>query len=135
MQNYKRSTRVGELIQKEISKIIQEIKDPGLGFVTITGVKLTDDLQDARVFYSVIGSDDARKKTDEVLQESLKSIRHELASRINMRRTPSLTFSYDDTAEKATRIFELLEKLDKEEKPPQQEEKPPQQEEKPEEKE
>jgi len=115
MQSYKRSTRVAELIQKEISKLLREIKDPELGFVTITSVKLTDDLQDARVFYSVIGSEEQKLKTKTILLDSLKHIRHELASTINMRRTPTLEFEYDDTPEKATHIFEIFEKISKEE--------------------
>ncbi len=126
MQSFKRSTRVAELIQQEISRIVQEIKNPEIGFITITGVKLTDDLQDARIYYSVIGSDEVKAKTAAILQESLKSIRHSLAAQINMRRVPTLLLMYDDTAEKANRIFELLEKINKEEKPPEsKEEKPP----------
>jgi len=115
MQSYKRSIRVGELIQKEISRIVLDIKDPELGFVTITGVKLTDDLQDAKVFYSVIGSPEQQKKTKTILQDSIKHIRHQLASCIQMRRVPTLEFEYDDTAERANKVFEIIEKIHKEE--------------------
>ena len=117
MHSYKRSTRVAELIQQEISKIILEMKECGMGFVTITDVKLTDDLQEARVFYSVIGSQEEVDKTTEILEKSLKSIRRELALGLNLRKTPVLNLIYDDTSEKASRIFDLLEKLERE-KPP-----------------
>jgi len=117
MHSYRRSTRVGELIQQEISKIVREIKEPGIGLVTITGVKLTDDLQDARIFYSVLGSPEELEKAKTILNDSVKSIRHELAVRLNLRRTPVLVFAFDDTPERANRIFEILEKIEKEEKP------------------
>ena len=113
MRSYKRSTRVGELIQRELCRIVQEIKDPGLGFVTITGVKLTDDLQEARIYYSVIGSQEDIKKTTDILQKRVKSIRHALAVKLNLRRTPLLIFEYDLTPERASRIFEILEKIHK----------------------
>ena len=114
MHSYKRSTRVAELIQRTIADIIMDIKEPGLGFVTVTGVKLTEDLMDARIFYSVIGSQEEVKKSAGIMENSLKTIRHELAVRLNLRKTPELTLKYDDTSEKANRVFELLEKIHKE---------------------
>ena len=115
MHGYKRSERVAELIQHEISRIIMDIKDSGLGFVTVTGVKVTDDLLDARVFYSVIGTPEEVEKSTEILEKNIKAIRHELAVRLNLRRTPVITLKYDDTSEKASKIFELLEKIQREE--------------------
>jgi len=122
MHSYKRSDRVAELIQKTITDIIRDFKEPGLGFVTVTGVKVTTDLLDARIFYSVIGTPEVVEKSNEILQNSLKSIRHELAVRLNLRRTPELNLKYDDTSEKASRVFELLEKISREEPPPPHEE-------------
>ena len=122
MHSYKRSTRVAELIQRTIADIIRDIKEPGLGFVTVTGVKLTDDLLDARIFYSVIGSEEEVKNSGEILGKSLKTIRHELAVRLNLRKTPELNLKYDDTSEKANRVFELLEKIHREGPPPAKEE-------------
>jgi len=113
MLAYKRSTRVAELILQELSKIILELNKPDLGFVTVTGVKLTDDLLDARVFYSVIGTPEVVERSKIVLQ-SIGHLRHELASRVNLRRTPTLFFQYDDTSEKAQKIFELLNKIEQE---------------------
>jgi ribosome-binding factor A len=109
---------VGELIQQELSKIVQELEEPELGFVTITGIKLTDDLQSARVFYSVIGDKESVDRSSEILKNSVPHIRQQLALRLNLRRTPTLVFEYDTTPEKATRIFTLLEQIKSEEHPP-----------------
>ena len=118
MLSYKRSQRVGELIQQELAHIVQEIKDPGIGFVTITGVKLADDLLDARVFYSVIGSPADIERTSAILKGHLPEIRHQLAQRVKLRRTPSLFLVFDETPRKADRIFELLGRIDEENKEP-----------------
>lgn len=117
MLSYKRSTRVAELLQHEISKIIQEMQSQGIGFITVTGVKLTDDLQSARVFYSVIGSEEEIEKSRKMLEDSVHEIRHQIAVRLNLRRTPTLEFKFDITPTHATKIFEILEKIkDEEEK-------------------
>jgi len=117
MQSYKRSARVAELIQQELSKIVQELKDshPTLGFVTVTGIRLADDLKSARVFYSVMGSEDEVKESRAILEAAVPEIRHFLALRLNMRRTPTLLLDYDVTPRLATRVFELLEKIKSEE--------------------
>jgi len=115
MLSYKRSTRVAEQIQREISKIVQELKEPKMGFATITGVKLTDDLQSARVFFSVIGTENEVAETCRILKDSVPSIRHQLAAKMNLRRTPTLEFVFDETPAKAGRVLELLEKIRSEE--------------------
>lgn len=111
MRGYKRSARVGELIQHELAGILRDLKNADIGFTTITGVKLTDDLQTARVFYSVIGSADDTRRTAATLVELTKDIRHQLALRLNLRRTPTLEFVFDETPARADRVFELLEKI------------------------
>jgi ribosome-binding factor A len=116
VQNYKRSVRVAELIQQEISRIIPELKNPKFGFITITAVKLTDDLQECRVFYSVLGGPEEIEANRKLLEESKPEIRHQLAQRVNLRRTPTLEFKFDDTPERANKVFEILEKLKAEEK-------------------
>ena len=116
MLGYKRSVRVAELIQQEVSKIVRELKNAEIGFVTITAVKLTDDLRTARIFYSVIGSEEEINKNRAILKKSTPSIRHQLAMRLSLRRIPEIYFEYDDTPEKSTRIFELLEQAKKEDK-------------------
>ncbi|MHB9154070.1 MAG: ribosome-binding factor A, partial [Endomicrobiales bacterium] len=75
----------------------------------------TDDLQSARVFYSVIGGEEEKERTRTVLKDSIPSIRRELAHTLNLRRTPSLFFVYDETPERANRVFTLLEKIHAEE--------------------
>lgn len=117
MLSYKRSERVAELIQREIAKIIQELKAPGIGFVTVTGVKLTDDLLDARVFYSVMGSLEEVEKSKEIIENCSQDIRHQLAISLNLRRTPTLKFTYDDTPQRAAHVIEILEKIKQEECP------------------
>jgi ribosome-binding factor A len=111
--SYKRSTRVAALIQHTVSEILREIRDLNeAGLVTVMSVKLTDDLQDCKIFYSVFGSEDDKKKADAILKDKTKAVRHELAMRLNLRRTPSLLFIYDNTNETATKIFDLLKKIE-----------------------
>lgn len=113
MKAYKRATRVAELIQKNIAEILRDIKElPGL--VTVTSVRLTDDLQTCRIFYSVIGSNKDKENAEKVLNENLKQIRYNLAQNMELRRTPTIDFKYDDSGEKAERIFEILDKIEHE---------------------
>ncbi|MDR0978213.1 MAG: 30S ribosome-binding factor RbfA [Endomicrobium sp.] len=111
---YKRSVRVGELIQRTVSDIVRELKDMDAGLITIMGVKLTDDLLNCKIYYSVFGSIDDRKKTDIVLKKNTKEIRHQLAMRLNLRRTPEIVFVYDSSNENADRVFNLLKKIKEE---------------------
>jgi ribosome-binding factor A len=120
MLGYKRSDRVGELIQQEISRIVQEFKESDIGLVTITHVKLTDDLQDARIFYSVLGSEEQVKNGQLLMKNSLHEIRHQLADRLNLRFTPRLTLEVDTTPQTASRVFELLEQIKNESAGPEQ---------------
>jgi ribosome-binding factor A len=112
--SYKRSVRVGELIRRTISEIIREIRDFDAGLVTVMSVKLTDDLQDCKVYYSVFGSSQDIDKAGEILKDNAKEIRHQLALRLNLRRTPSLLFIYDDTNETASKVFDILKKIEDE---------------------
>ncbi len=113
---YKRSTRVGTLIFREISDIVRQMRDLDAGLVTVMGVKLTDDLQSCRVFYSVFGSEEDKKRAAEILDKSTKEVRHQIAQRLNLRRTPVIMFVYDDTNENASKVFDLLKKIEDEEK-------------------
>lgn len=114
MKAYKRATRVAELIQENMAKILRNIKELNKGLVTVTSVRLTDDLQTCRIFYSVIGSEQDKKNADTVLKEKTKLIRFELAQNMNLRRTPTIDFKYDDSGEKAEKIFEILDKIEHE---------------------
>jgi ribosome-binding factor A len=112
--SYKRSVRIGELIQQTVSEIVRELKDLDAGLVTITGVKLTDDLLSCRIYYSVFGSDEDKKKSNAGLKKNIKGIRHQLAMRLNLRRTPEIVFVYDDANESADKVFNLLKKIQEE---------------------
>jgi ribosome-binding factor A len=79
---FKRSERVQELLRHEISLLVQQIPNPKLGFVTITGVHLSDDLTDAKVFYSVLGTEEDRQNSTAVLRHSIPSIRHDLGKKL-----------------------------------------------------
>ncbi|MBL0388957.1 30S ribosome-binding factor RbfA [Tumebacillus sp. ITR2] len=104
-----RVSRVGEQIKKEIVDIVRtEIKDPRVGFVTITGVEASGDLQHATVFVSVLGNDDQRKGSLDALQKATGFIRAEVGRRIRLRRTPELHFKLDTSLDYSTRISEVL---------------------------
>ena len=111
MKAYKRATRVAELIQKNMAKIFRDIKELNKGLVTVTSVRLTDDLQTCRIFYSVIGTESDKESTKKVLEEKTKQIRFALAQSMELRRTPTIDFKYDDSGERAKKVFEILDKI------------------------
>ena len=107
----RRPQRLGEQIRQEISALlVSGLKDPRIGFATITGVRVTPDLREARVFVSVLGSAEEQQQTLAGFQAARAFIRHELAERLNIRRTPDLFFELDTSAEYGARIEELLRK-------------------------
>ncbi|MFH0912695.1 MAG: 30S ribosome-binding factor RbfA [Candidatus Omnitrophota bacterium] len=104
-----RYERVAEAIRREVGVILQEeLNDPRLGFVTITQVEMTPDLKYAKVFFSVLGSDEQRAKTKSALDSSLGFIRRLIAQRIRLRFTPEISFYEDRSAEYSVRIEEAL---------------------------
>lgn len=106
-----RRERVEDLLREEISSILfREIRDPGLGFVTILEVKLTADFRNAKIMYSVYGDDTVKESTDKVLKRSAKYIKFLLGERVKLRSMPDLTFAYDDRFERLARIEEILKK-------------------------
>ncbi|MBI1979736.1 MAG: 30S ribosome-binding factor RbfA [Elusimicrobia bacterium] len=113
--SFKRSERVSELLRHEISQLVQQIKDPRLGFVTITEVTIGRDLSDAKVFYSVFGSEEEKKVAAEILASTVHSMRKILGRKLeSLRKVPALTFVYDKSPERAQRVSALLEQLSKE---------------------
>jgi ribosome-binding factor A len=111
-----RVSRVGEQIKKEIVDIVRnDIKDPRVGFVTITGVEASGDLQHAKVHVSVFGDEEQRKGTMEALQKASGFIRSEIGRRIRLRRTPELHFKLDTSLDYSTRISEVLKDIKGEE--------------------
>lgn len=104
-----RVNRVGEQIKKEISDIIQnELKDPRIGFVTVTEVEVTGDLQMAKVFVSVLGSEEQKQETLKALRKAVGFIRSEVGKRVRLRLTPEVIFQLDTSLDYSTRIQEVL---------------------------
>src|SRR6185436_9735171 len=109
----RRVDRIEEQLRIEISEIIErEIQDPRVHFVTTTRVKVTPDLGHARVFFTVLGTGDERKKALQGLRSAAHFVKRSLAKRLHhLRRIPELIFEYDETVEKDLRLEELLEKI------------------------
>lgn len=109
---FQRSHRVGDQIQKEISALlVKGLKDPRIGFVTITAVEVTSDLHLARIFFTVMGDEKARRESESGLKSSVPFIRRELGKRLRMRYTPDLLFQYDTSVDYGTRIDTLLQEI------------------------
>ncbi len=107
-----RHERIVEALRKELSIIIHdEIKDPRLGFVTVTKVELAPDKRFAKVFYSVLGKEEDHKKTKEALDSSLGYVRKLIGERIKLRFVPELLFSEDRSQEYSVRIEEILNEI------------------------
>lgn len=110
--DFQRSHRVGDQIQKEISALlVKGLKDPRIGFVTITGVEVTPDLHLARIFFTVMGDAKSRRETEAGLKSSIPFIRRELGKRLRMRYTPDLLFEYDTSVDYGSRIDHLLQEI------------------------
>ena len=104
-----RYDRIGEELKREISDILMhEIKDPDLGFVSVLSVDVTSDLQQAKVYFSVMGGAEQVAAGQEVVKRSAGFIRRELAHRLSLRHTPELIFIYDNSIEHGIRIAQLL---------------------------
>ncbi|WP_066193742.1 MULTISPECIES: 30S ribosome-binding factor RbfA [Gracilibacillus] len=107
-----RSNRVAEQMKKELGDIVsRKIKDPRIGFVTITDVEVTGDLQQAKIFISVLGDEDKKQETLIGLAKAKGFIRSEIGKRIRLRKTPELFFDFDDTIERGNRIEHILREL------------------------
>ncbi|WP_099220956.1 30S ribosome-binding factor RbfA [Listeria costaricensis] len=110
-----RANRVAEQMKKELGDIInRKLKDPRLGFITITGVEVTGDLQQATIYISILGSEKERADSLLALEKAHGFIRSEIGSRIRLRKVPELLFEVDSSIEYGNRIDELLRDLHKE---------------------
>jgi ribosome-binding factor A len=110
-----RQTRVGEQIRLELSELLaRDVHDPGIGFLTITHVKLSPDLQQARAYYTTIGDDKARKETRKALERATPFLRRHIGQRLRLRRVPELEFFFDESVEKQDRIEQILQELNQE---------------------
>ncbi|GAM15561.1 30S ribosome-binding factor RbfA [Mesobacillus subterraneus] len=117
-----RVNRVGEQMKKEIGDIIsRKIKDPRVGFVTVTDVEVTGDLQQAKVYISVLGDEQQREDTLKGLAKAKGFIRTEIGQRIRLRKTPELIFEFDETMAYGNRINSLIHELHRDEQPGEEE--------------
>jgi len=104
-----RTYRVGELIQQEISAIIlRGLRDPRVGFVTITSVDVTSDLRYAKVYFTVMGEDSDASETQQGLDSAVPFLRRELGKRLKLRHVPELVFKYDTSISYGNHIESLL---------------------------
>jgi ribosome-binding factor A len=109
---FKRADRVSEAIKREVSVLLtQEAKDPGIHFVTVTGVETSDDLRYARIFVSVLGDEATRKETLEALNRAKGFLRGELGRRVQLRYTPEIQFHLDTSLDHAFKIKGLLDSI------------------------
>jgi ribosome-binding factor A len=106
-----RLRRVDEAVRQVLSDAVAtDLKDPRVGFVTVTAVKTSPDLRHARVYVSVLGSDDERAASLEGLRSAHGFLQKRVAAELNLKNTPTLDFQYDDTAERAQRLTELIDR-------------------------
>jgi ribosome-binding factor A len=106
-----RMRRVNESVRQVLSEAIGQLKDPRIGFVTLTGVRTSPDLRHARVFVSVLGSERKRIATMAGLQAAHTVLQARLASELRMKRTPQLAFEYDPSVERGVRMTKLIDEL------------------------
>jgi len=112
-----RLQRINEQLKKEVGQIIHdELNDPRVGFVTITRVDVTADLHQARVYFSVLGTDKQKRDTRVGLSRSAGFIRKLIGQRVKLRHTPQILFKPDENAEYSIRISEVLEKIKEKDK-------------------
>jgi len=110
-----RVERLSELIKEEFGQILQRgLKDPRIGFVSVTDVEVSHDYSHVKIFVSILGDEEAKKTAMEGLQSAKGFIRTELGKRIRMRHTPEVHIIADDSIERGTRIMELLNEVNKE---------------------
>ena len=111
-----RASRVGDQIQAELASLLtRDVHDPGIGFLTITRVKVSPDLQLARVFYTTMGDQAAREKTARALDRATPFIRRQIGQRVQLRRVPVIEFRFDESVANQDRVEQILRDLKQEE--------------------
>jgi ribosome-binding factor A len=104
-----RPERVGDQLRQELAELItREVHDPGIGFLTITRVTVTPDLQQARVYYTSIGDERQRKETARALERATPFLRRQLGRRLRLKHVPALDFFYDESIERQDRIERIM---------------------------
>ena len=112
MSQGSRPDRVADQIRSELATLlVREVHDPGIGFVTLTRVQVSADLQLARVLYTALGDDKARATSGRALERAAPFLRRQLGSRLRLKRTPELRFVYDDSIAGQDRIEQILSEL------------------------
>lgn len=111
----RRSEKVSEAIRREASRLIkEELRDPRIGFVTITKATITEDLRSAIIYFSVLGDEKEKKKAEKGLTSALPYLNREIARALKLRYAPHIRLSVDDTFDHIDRINNLLKKIDEE---------------------
>jgi ribosome-binding factor A len=107
-----RPDRVADQIRVEITTMLaREVHDPGIGFLTVTRVQMSPDLQVARVFYTTLGSEPERRATAKALQRATSFLRYQIGQRLRLRRVPSLEFQFDKSVETQDRVERLIQEI------------------------
>jgi ribosome-binding factor A len=108
-----RPDRVGDQIRQELSEMLTrgDIHDPGIGFITLTRVTVTADLQLARIFYTSLGDEKARKETSKALDRATPYMRRQIGGRLRLRRVPEFEFRFDHSIEHQDRIEQIIRDL------------------------
>ena len=118
MPNTHRQDQLGRVIAQELSDLMRlRVKDPRIGFASITGVNVSRDLSLARVYISVMGSPDEQRETMRVLRHAAGFLRHELAQRLTVRHVPEITFTLDESIARGARMLDLLNQISHEQQP------------------
>ena len=107
-----RPDRVADQIRGELALLIaREVHDPGVGFITLTRVQVSPDLQVARVYFTALGDDKARQGSAKALDRATPFLRRQIGSRLRLRRTPELKFTYDESIAGQDRVEQLLKEI------------------------
>lgn len=107
-----RPDRIADQIRAEVANLVtRELQDPGLGFVTVTRVEVTADLQIARVFYTTLGDAPAQKRTGQALERAKPFVRRRVGSRLRLRRVPELQFLFDESIQHQERVEQLIQEI------------------------
>jgi ribosome-binding factor A len=112
MSQGSRPDRVADQIRSELAVLLaREVHDPGIGFVTMTRVQLSPDLQQARVYYTALGDEQGRRGTARALERAVPFLRRQIGSRLRLKRVPALQFVYDESIAGQDRIEQLLSEI------------------------
>lgn len=115
MRNYRREDQLSGAITRELSDLIRtRMKDPRIGFASITGVELSHDLRYAKVFVSVMGSPEEQRETMRGLDSANGFLRRELAQRLTIRHVPEISFRLDESIARGARVLDLLKQVEQE---------------------